>query len=91
VLKGSLRLLCGSNIENVFQLTVHLVHLINRGCGQCVQKRGRCGHVLAGYSEGGARQSLAVYGSDDIPGPSLGIGEVDCYALLYLEHGLVVV
>jgi hypothetical protein len=86
VLKGALHLL-----QSVFQLMVHLVHPIGGGCGQGVQKRSHDGQGLAGPSEGGAWRLLMVCGSNDVPGLSSGVCEVDHYSPLYLECGLAVV
>jgi hypothetical protein len=46
-------MLCGSGIKDAFQPPVHHAHPISGGCGQCVQKRGRRGHILASLGEGG--------------------------------------
>jgi hypothetical protein len=90
-LKGALCLLWGGDAKNVFQLMVHLVHLIGRGCKQSIQKHNYCGHSLAGPGEGGAQRHLTVYGSGDVPCSSSGVGEVDRYDPLCLMHELAVV
>jgi hypothetical protein len=91
VLKGALHLLCSGDTENVFQLMVYLVHPIGGGCRQSVQKCSRRSHVLAGPHEGGVWWPLLVYGRGDIPGPGLGVGEVDHYDTVCLERRLAVV
>jgi hypothetical protein len=53
MLYGALCLQCGSGTEDVFHPMVPLTHPISGGCGQHVQKRYCCGHVMADLSEGG--------------------------------------
>jgi hypothetical protein len=84
-------LLHDGGVEDVLQLAVHLVHLVGGGCGQSVQERDRCSHVLAGPGEGRILRPLAVDGGGDIPSLSSGVGEVDHYDSFCLERGLVVV
>jgi hypothetical protein len=83
--------LCGGDAEDIHQLAAHLVHPVGRGCGQSVQKHGRCGHILAGPGEGRLLSPLMVDGDGDVPSPSLSVSEVNNYGLLYLEQRLVVV
>jgi hypothetical protein len=70
---------------------VHLVRSTSRGCGQSVQECSRRSHVLVGPGEGKALRPLAVNGGGNVPSLSSGIGEVNHYGPLCLEHGLVVV
>jgi hypothetical protein len=86
-LEGTLRLLCGDDAEDVFQLAVHLVHPVDRGCEQSVQKHDRCGHIMAGLGEGTVLRPLRVDGGGNVPGPSSNIGKVNHYGPLRLEHG----
>jgi hypothetical protein len=89
-LKGALHLLCIGDAEDVFQLTVHLVHPVGGGCVQFVPKCNR-GHVLASPNRDGARRPLTVYGVGDVACPSLGVGHINHYSLLWFERGHAVV
>jgi hypothetical protein len=55
----------GSGTEDVLQPLVYLIHPISGGYGQCVQKCGCHGYVLAGVGEGGelppAQSIVAVF------------------------------
>jgi hypothetical protein len=66
---------------------VHLVDPVSEGCGQSVQKRDCCDHVVAGPGEVGARWPITVYVGSDIPSLSSGIGDVDHYGPLCFECG----
>jgi hypothetical protein len=54
MLEGVLHLLLGGGDVDVHQLLIHLVHPIDEGWVQCVQKRGHHGHILASPGEGRA-------------------------------------
>jgi hypothetical protein len=79
-LKGALHLLCIGDTENVFS--------VDEG------KVSRIAATVATFwlalANMGVLRPLAVYGGD-IPGPSLGFGQVDCYDPQCLECGLAVV
>jgi hypothetical protein len=90
-MEGALYLRRSGDAEDVLQLVVHPIHPVGGGYGQSVQKRGRCGHVLASLGKGDLRLPLMVDDSGDIPSLSRGVGEVNCYTLLYLESELAVV
>jgi hypothetical protein len=91
MLEGAFHLLCGGDVEDVLQLVVHLVHPVDGVCGQSVQERDHCGHVLAGPDDGGIQRPLAADGGGEVPSLISGIGEVNHYGPLYLERGLAVV
>jgi hypothetical protein len=90
-LEGALHLMHSSDAEDFLQLMIHLVQPINGGCGYNFQKCNHYGHILASPSKGRLRRTITVDGIGNIPTPSLGSGEFNCYAPLCLERGLVVV
>jgi hypothetical protein len=89
MLGGPLCLLCGDDVEDVLQLSIHHVHPISGGCGKSVKEHSYHDHILASPGVGRALPPLIVDGSGNVPSPI--VSEVDCYGLLCLEHGLAVV
>jgi hypothetical protein len=87
-LEGAFSLLRSCDVEDVFQLEVHLVHPIHGRCLQSVQKHNRCSHVLASPGEGRTLHPLVVDGGSNVPSPSPGGGEVNHYGPLCLQCGL---
>jgi hypothetical protein len=64
-------LLHSGNTKDVFQLTVHLVHLISGERRQGVQEHCHSNHVLAGPGVGWVQRPLTVDGGGTSPGPQL--------------------
>jgi hypothetical protein len=75
MLQGALCQLRYDGTEDVLQPLVHLTHHVSGGCGQHVQKHGRCGHVLASPSKGG----------------ELLLCTLDCRDMAYLKHRFLLV
>jgi hypothetical protein len=78
--QGTFRLLHSGDVEDAFQLLVHLTNPISKGCWQCIRECGHRSHILVGPGKVG---ELPLH-----PLPRLGLTSLQCQFTLKQVTGL---